>query len=415
MVTGKPQNLSAMKCSKIWLRTVLTSIGKYLRYICVTPFKGDARRQVLQDLKRQMPPPENYVANRDKALEHAIDWLLVSQKNMADAGFGSYHLINGWGQSYPETSGYIIPTLLQYAKRTGDYKIAERALESADWLLTIQKSSGGWQSMTMKENRPEIVFNTGQVIRGMIAAHQKTKHSSYLESAKRAADWLASIQNENGMWDKHVYMGEPRVYDSYVSAPLLDLNAIHANDAYAQAAKKNIDWILSEKQLENGWFEDCDNTTKRNAKPILHTIAYTIDGILDCGISLGDDKTIAQAKLPADYLLANFEKQGWLNGRYDNQWYGSEAILCTGCAQIAIVWLKLAKHTGEERYRVAAAKLIDQLVFVQDRSVKLSENVKGALPGSFKVWGRYEKFAYPNWATKYFADALMLLKEVEDV
>jgi len=35
------------------------------------------------------------------------------------------------------------------------------------------------------------------------------------------------------------------------------------------------------------------------------------------------------------------------------------------------------------------------------------EEAVGALPGSFPLWGRYEKFAFPNWGTKYFVDALL--------
>jgi hypothetical protein len=33
---------------------------------------------------------------------------------------------------------------------------------------------------------------------------------------------------------------------------------------------------------------------------------------------------------------------------------------------------------------------------------------KGAIAGSAPIWGRYSMFEYPNWAAKFFADALML-------
>jgi len=34
--------------------------------------------------------------------------------------------------------------------------------------------------------------------------------------------------------------------------------------------------------------------------------------------------------------------------------------------------------------------------------------IHGALPGSFPIFGRYAPLQYPNWATKFLADALML-------
>jgi hypothetical protein len=53
------------------------------------------------------------------------------------------------------------------------------------------------------------------------------------------------------------------------------------------------------------------------------------------------------------------------------------------------------------------------LIFVQTRDFKETSDTLGAIPGSFPIWGRYEPFAFPNWATKFFCDALMLGEEAE--
>lgn len=338
--------------------------------------------------------------DKKKALDDAIQWLLLAQQRTPDGGMGSYHLVEGWTSSYPETTGYIIPALLNY----GGEKPVKAALEAADWLTTIQKPSGGWQSMRIADNRPEVVFNTGQVIRGMVAAYQHSGEQKYLEAATRACDWLVSIQNEDGSWSKHVYMGVARVYDSYVSAPMLQVYTITGNDSYRNAAIKNLDWIIETQQQKNGWFANCDNTVKHNDRPILHTIAYTADGLLECGTLLNEPKYILAGTKVADVLLHKFEATGILNGRWDKDWNGTEAMICTGSAQIAICWLKLFEQTGESRYLNGAAKMNDLLCYIQqdDRN-----DGRGALQGSFPLWGRYEKFAYPNWATKYLADALL--------
>ena len=137
---------------------------------------------------------------------------------------GSYHLVNGWSASYPETTGYMLPTLLQYAERNNDSNIRRNVQMAADWLLHIQKPSGGWQGGRVNEDRPEVVFNTAQVIRGLLAVHRLPGEEHYLAAAVKAGDWLCSVQDEPGTWTRHALMGKERVYDSYVDYPLLMLH-----------------------------------------------------------------------------------------------------------------------------------------------------------------------------------------------
>jgi len=183
---------------------------------------------------------------------------------------------------------------------------------------------------------------------------------------------------------------------------------ITGKEIYKKKAIKNLDWIVEKKQLNNGWFEDCDNTIKRNDKPILHTISYTIDGLLECGILLNDKKLIDAATKSADSLFGIFNKSKYLNGRYNENWMGTEYIIPTGCAQIAIVWMKLYKLTSNIQYLNAALKMNDILIFIQNRNIKENPDTIGSLPGSYPVWGKYEPFCFPNWATKYFVDSLLL-------
>jgi len=344
---------------------------------------------------------------RWKALEQAIAWFLHNQKQMADDGFGSFYLSTGWTSSYPETTGYIVPTLLRYATKTENEAARESAKKALDWLVKIQKPEGGWQGGYVHQNRPAVVFNTGQIVRGMLAGYATFHDSAYLAAAVRAADWLVDIQAENGSFTKNVYLDVARVYDSYVVAPVLQLHKVSPNEAYVAMARKNLDWIIKQKQRANGRFEDCDNTIHKNQKPIIHTLAYTIDGLLDAGLLLDDPKYISAAKKPADRLRDKFLKNRKLSGRYNWHWRGSEPFITTGGAQLAIIWYKLYRHTNEELYHLAYTKMNAQLVAMQQRPVHESADTRGALFGSFPLWGRYEAFACPNWATKYLADSLM--------
>ena len=38
--------------------------------------------------------------------------------------------------------------------------------------------------------------------------------------------------------------------------------------------------------------------------------------------------------------------------------------------------------------------------------------IRGGIAGAYPIWGGYERLGYPNWAAKFFADALMLQESV---
>jgi hypothetical protein len=393
---------------------MLNSLYLYAKNISSLLFIRD-RNVVLNDLKRygnaffDGSQPE---VDREQALGQAMDWLVHARMAMKDGGIGSYHLVDGWSASYPETSGYIIPTMIVYGGLTGNDRFVDMAVEVADWLLSIQKDSGGWQGGRIGEGQPEIVFNTGQVIRGMLAAYAHNKGEKYLAAAVKAGNWLCSVQDQGGYWRENALMGAERVYDSYVDVPLIMLSGISGDGKYKDAAIRNLDWIIEKKQKPNGWFEDCDNTVKHNDRPILHTIAYTIDGLLDAGIQL-DRADYKNAGIRAAARLKElFLRDGYLHGRYDSGWKGSEYMIVTGCAQMSIAWMKIFVLNGDKDYLNASVKMNDLLVRIQARKIHETDKTLGAVPGSFPVWGKYEPFAFPNWATKYFSDALILEQNI---
>lgn len=348
-------------------------------------------------------------ADKKVSLQLAVNWLLSAQQNMVDDGFGTYYIVDGWTSSYPETSGYIIPTLFAYISMDGSRReeVEKSILSCADWLVSIQKPSGGWQSAYMEHNREEVVFNTGQVLRGLLVAYHITSDKKYLDSMVKASHWLADNQEESGSWIKTAYMNQPRVYDSYVDHPLLQIWQLTNEEKFKRAAEKNLNWILTQ-QLPNGWWMNTDNTIKHNQQPILHTIAYTIDGLIESGLMLNNQHYVQAGKKAADRLLHIFNENGFLNGRFDRTWTPHDYIICTGCAQMSIAWARLYEITNEEKYKIAVEKMNNQLVFIQRSCLTIGGRGNGALPGSFPLWGKYEPFGFPNWATKYFADALML-------
>ena len=126
------------------------------------------------------------------------------------------------------------------------------------------------------------------------------------------------------------------------------ISKLTGKEKFKEAAVRNLDWVVDKKMQQNGWFEDCDNTVKRNDRPILHTIAYTLDGLIDSGLLLKEKKYIDAATNGAKVLTDPFFRRAFLEGRYDRNWNGSEYLICTGGAQMAIVWMKLFQADNDE-------------------------------------------------------------------
>ncbi|HMC97772.1 MAG TPA: prenyltransferase/squalene oxidase repeat-containing protein, partial [Flavobacteriales bacterium] len=388
------------------LDTVIRSLLQYARSTALALTRSGTRRPLFAHLwgihVDEVPSP----GGLRQALNAVADHFRASQDHGPGPGLGSYHLIEGWSAPYPETTGYIIPTLYALADRTQRPELAGRAQRAADWLLSIQRADGGWQGGRIGEERPSVVFNSAQVVRGLMAAHARTGGQGYLDAARKCCDWITGVQEADGSWARHNFLGAARVYDAYVAAPLLHMHAITGEDRYRAAAARQLEWVFT-RQRPNGWFADADNTLRHNDRPITHTIAYTIDGLIESHAFLRDERSLHAAQRAADALLVVFMKKGRLAGRYDARWHGSEASIPTGCAQMAIVWSRLHAITGDIRYAEARDRMVAWLIAVQRSIMDGPVDARGALPGSVPLWGRYEKFACPNWASKYFADALL--------
>jgi hypothetical protein len=74
---------------------------------------------------------------------------------------------------------------------------------------------------------------------------------------------------------------------------------------------------------------------------------------------------------------------------------------------MAIIWLRLAAETGDSAWMPTAEKAIRFNLSIQDLSAS-EGGVRGGMPGSNPRSGGYMKHRYPNWAAKFFMDALML-------
>ena len=338
------------------------------------------------------------------ALRSVIGWMLDAQR--PDGGITAYYsLLTGYSESYPEVTGYIIPTLYDFDRLTGDPAARHAAYLATDWLLSLQMPSGAFPGGLRGDSDAQpSVFNTGQILQGLIHAHAETKDAEILKRAVAAGDWLAAIQQADGSWTGlAVYQGTAHTYYSMVSWALAELAAESKDPSHVAAADRNIDWVLAHVQ-PSGWIDGIN----LGGHPVyLHFIAYVIQGMLECGILRRRDDAIQAAAKSAWVLLRKFETHKRLLGTYQPDFRGGQRFAClTGNAQMSCVWLRLFDVTGDLRYLNAALKMnemLKQLLLLEGR-----RGVVGGVAGSHPIWGKYQPMRFISWGCKFLADALML-------
>ena|SRR5438552_646429 len=350
------------------------------------------------------------------AIEEGIEWLARAQDSSATSDGGvarHYNLRTGWGASYPETTGYIVPTFIEHAKLLGDDGLRQRARKMLDWLVSIQLPCGGFQGgMVNQTPVVPVTFNTGQILLGL-AAGVKEFGAVYREPMRGAADWLVATQHADGCWRKHpspfAGAGE-KAYETHVAWGLAEAERVEPGRGYASAAVRNVRWALAH-QHANGWLDRC--CLGDPVRPLTHTIGYALRGVLEVHRLCGQSAMLAAARRTADGLLSAIRGDGSLPAKLDADWRAVVSWSClTGNVQIAHSLLMLYRETRHEPYRDGAYRL--NLAVRRTLRVNEPSETRGAIKGSFPIDGDYGAFEYPNWATKFAIDSFTLERDVRD-
>jgi hypothetical protein len=334
----------------------------------------------------------------------ALNWVFRSSEACGGRGSAhSYSLLWGWAKAYPETTGYLIPTLLNWSSALNSERYAYLARQYGNWLVTLQHPQGAWVSGVVGGRRLSV-FNTAMIADGLSAlAKQVPNEHIAAERARRGLAWLLSVMDADGVWRQGLYVpGFVPAYHAYaVAAVLRAANRMGLEDAHPQLQGALAHYA--------GYFRGDSSLANAGLKPgpwaFTHTLAYALKGLWELAVFFQEKEIQQQVLLACRRLFAVWEKHGRIAGRYREGWKGDYSFTSpVGNAQLSLLFRTIGSHTGDAVFvrwadRALAAAL-------QHQCLSSHPDTSGAIPGSVPRWGPYLRWRYPNWGAKFLLDAL---------
>lgn len=318
-------------------------------------------------------------------LSGQVDWIKTTEKaknwiiNNSIKGEG---IINNsqYQKSYPEVSGYYIPTLLRWGFR-------ELAVTYAGWLCSIQHEEGAWYDTDDKE---PYVFDTAQILKGLVAIYPIKPEVK--DSLIKGCEWLLGQITEEGRlvtpskatWGNDGVCSE--LIHLYCLSPLIEAAKLLDKPEYEKAARKVADYYISNYRDEILGFGF-----------LSHFYSYVMEALCDI-------EETELAKEAMDKLSVMLDEKGYIPAFKDVDW-----VCSTGMFQLAITWYKLDDIERGNKALTYAAKL---------------QNETGGWFGSYAVIDNpkpTDKKEYPDyipdgeisWAVKYYLDAVFYKNRLE--
>lgn len=290
----------------------------------------------------------------DKALIQSLGWV----KNHLQSNAGIM-VSNRQRISYPEVSGYFLPTLYQWGER-------DLAVRIAKWLTRIQQKDGSFCSIT----GVPYSFDTGQVVRGLLAAQEN--EGDFKKEVLKAGDWLLSQVDKKGRLktpSTEIWAGlaDERIH-LYILPVLIEAGKKFKKRNYIFEAKRVLNYYKREKNL-----------LKFDIR--LHFYLYILEALFDLG-------EVRLAKKGFRNLLRIQKLDGSLPAYPDVDW-----ICSSGLAQFSLLGYKLG-------YDLEADRALHFLITLQTRS--------GGFLGSYGLGASFAKHEEISWTIKFFLDAYWL-------
>lgn len=345
-------------------------------------------------------------------LRAAAGWLGRAQDATGDGGVsGRYFLASGWSPSYPETTGYLVPTFLALADELGDAAWRDRAERAIAFLLPLQRPDGAFPGGEIgREPKGPSVFNTGQILHGLLSWADAADEAAARDAARRAGRWLAEVQEPDGSFRRATYLDVSATYHAHATCWLADAAVILDDAGMRDAVRRHLGWCMRQYDPGSRWLDLAGFTADdhRRRQSVTHTFAYALFGCLHAAEQTGMADVVEMVVDVAGRAAEQTVELGRLPGFVDASWSAEERSTClTGSAQMAILWMRLHEVAPDARWARATGIVLDGLVRAQPMRSS-DPGIRGGIPGSRPAWGPYIPYALPNWAAKFFIDALLM-------
>lgn len=196
-----------------------------------------------------------------RSIRRAVNWLLGMQSR--DGGWAAFDADNDWeilnkipwadhnamlDPTCPDITGRVLDALSRYGYRHG-----HPAIDAAvRYLLNCQESDGSWYGRW----GVNYIYGSFLAMRGLRA----TGHPGATSAITRAAEWLRSVQNEDGGWGESCASYK---MNRFVAAPstasqtawaLLGLAA--AGDTRSASFRRGLRFLIETQRPDGTWEED---------------------------------------------------------------------------------------------------------------------------------------------------------------
>ena len=332
-----------------------------------------------------------------KCLESNLAWIKKSFIRNNHKGSSAHRSIMGfWSAPYPETTGYLIETLVQGSAFYPDMELQQLSEKQLDFFADIKNEDG---SFSMGDDN--YFFDNSQILFGLIELQKLTPNLLIDVYTEGLYYWLLDCINSKGTVVKNNYV--PNYCPSYYSRSLWAvlkyemLNGI----PFSQKVRAFLNQILS-LQSDNGAFKNW--SFDGSASAFSHSIIYTYRGLWESALIINDQSLVEQLIKSVCDINKLIAAHKGLAGSYDQFWNGDYAFICSaGNAQHAALLLEMYKYTMDEGLLDNIPLLLRPL----NQSIKLDK--ASPVPSSIPIWGKYQRFRYTNWTQKFYSDALMSL------
>jgi hypothetical protein len=338
-------------------------------------------------------------------LDAAVAFIVRSiEQGRGRASSKGYKVGKGWMAPYRETTGYIIPTLLDLAEYLNRPGLAATAERLGEWLSEVQEPSGGFIEHDLRQDTKPIVFNTGQILHGFNALIFRRGRQDLVPYARRAGYFLVSSADETGSFVRNEHYDMVHAYNVRSAWALLTLGRLLGEKTFERVALANADWTAAQ-QAADGFF--LNNIFQPGWNANTHGIAYVLQGLIEIYCISERESYLAAVRRAAERIVSVYDARRYLASEIGENWEFLSSHLClTGYAQLAIVFFRLYGLEGDKRYLDAGLNLLDDVAATQDVTSP-GTPYYGGIKGSLPIYGRYAPLQYPNWATKFFIDALL--------